>query len=133
MYLMYINIKGNEVSMKIHTIDSINFGIKFRNNYALMEIEDYARRINRKDELDKVLTVLKQDNSEDIVTINLGQEANNKVFSNFVLNGTRVINSPYDGENALETTYRALLDLANFGGRYRALTNNTRLFRPYGE
>ena len=128
---MYIIIK-TEVSMKIQTINSTTFGIKFLDNYALKEVKTYAAKINKADELNRIIDTLEKSGSE-VVTINHGIDKTNKVFSNFFLNGIKVNNTPYDSENAVQTTFRALFDLATFGGRYRALTNSKRLFRPYGE
>ena len=42
-------------------------------------------------------------------------------YSVFKLNDTTVQNIPYDGENILEVTYRALIDLSMLSGRYKTL------------
>ena len=118
--------------MQIQAINSTSFGIKFKINKAFIETKAYAQKINKSEELNRSLKILETADSK-YVTIEHGIGAENKTFSNFVSDNIKVINTPYDGENAVETTLRAIIDLSNFGGRYKALTNERRSYRPHGE
>lgn len=106
--------------MRISNNYSPIFGLKFVNNYALKDVKTYAQKTQKTDILENAIKRLEQA-QEGLVTIEHGIDEKNKNFSEFMLNGFCVINTPYFDETFVEATYRAIIDLANLGSRYRVL------------
>lgn len=111
--------------MRIAKVQSPSFGIKFIRNEAFLEVEKFAEKINRKKDLDEALSIIQRDKYGDVLLLH-GVE-NNKPFSYFKLGNNCVVNTPYYDETYLEASLRAILSLANFGGRYRTLTGTNKI------
>ena len=115
--------------MIINKIDSAAFKMKFKQNNAYKEVVNYAKKSGRLEDLQRALNALK-DEPEGEIKISRGIRRNCNC-SIFTLNNISVENTPYDVETFAETSFRAIIDLANLEGRYRALTNIDRLYMRF--
>ena len=111
--------------MKINNTNySHTFGIKFKQNSALEEVEKYVKgNKNYKEAYDLAMQRLSKAEKDVEVTIENKVINGKTTCSKFVYGDTSVENSPYDSEPVIHATYRAIIDLSIFDGRYRALFN----------
>ena len=112
--------------MKISNNYSLNFRMKFVNNNAFKEVEQYSKTIKRNSEFIRALSRLKSAMDGDVI-INHGIDKNGKNFSRFIFENHIVENTPYVDESYLDATFRCILDLSYLEGRYKVLTGTNHL------
>ena len=119
------------VEMKISSNYSLNFGMKFINNNAFKEVENYSKTIKRSNDFQSALSALEKADKGDIL-IEHGVDQNGKKYSRFILGKCTVENTPYFDESYINATFRSIIDLSYLGSRYKVLTGTNHLrHRPY--
>ena len=98
-----------------------NFKLRFIKNEAFMRVSQYAsKQAERKEFFENALQSLGKAANGDVL-IDFYKDVKGLEHSSFTLGKISVQNTPYDGENVLELTYRAIINLSSFGGRYKTL------------